>query len=585
MTEETAPAADEAPAAIFRRAQAHHRAGRFAEAERLYRAILEREPGHAPALHYLGLLAHRAGRTEHGIVLVREALAKDPRDAGAHTNLSMLALASGRALEAEVHARLAIALREPVAEAHVNLALALARVGDIDEALVHWRRALELAPESPAARAGLSTAELARLDRAPAPDPAARAAALVASGREIKTLGLREAALALFRRAVAIAPGDAQAQFALGTALVEAGALEEAEAACRRALAIDPGHGPALGNLGIALQEQGKAEEALEVLDRAVARAPDDALAHWNRALLLLRLGRLEEGFAAFEWRWKLKGRAPRAGAPWDGDALDGRTILLHAEQGIGDTVQCLRFVPAVAARGGRVLLAVQRPLEPLVGRIAGVARLVAEGTAIPPFDVQAPLMSLPRLLGVTLDTIPPPARLALPASSAAADLVRAAEGRRVGLAWAGRPSHHNDRRRSCPPAFLAPLADCPGTRFFSLQVSAGPRTPAASWRDLPPLLRNRTTDLGPRIAALADMAAAIAALDLVVTVDTAVAHLAGSLGVPTWLLLSHVADWRWLRARDDSPWYPSIRILRQPRPHDWPAVVRAVAERLRHPV
>ncbi|MCC7273312.1 MAG: tetratricopeptide repeat protein [Alphaproteobacteria bacterium] len=563
----------------MRRALAHHEAGELAAAERLYRDILKADPGHAGARQYLGVLAHQAGRTEEGIALVREALAAAPHDAGAHANLAQMALATGRLREAEVHARIAVALAPAMATAHVNLAATLLRAGEPGEARVHWLRALELEPRSPVARTGLAEATLAT----GAPDPAERAETLIAAGRALTKVGRRVDSAVLLRRATRIAPDSAGAHLALGTLLIDLDELDGATASLARAAALDPSSAAAHGNLGVALQEQGRSTEAIDAFATAGRLDPQDALAHWNRSLVLLRTGRWSEGFATFEWRWRLPGRAPRPGATWDGAPLDGRTLLLHAEQGMGDTIMCLRWLPAAVARArGRVLLAVQEPLQRLARATWPGLPLVEEGTPIPAHDVHLPLMSLPLLFGATPATLPPPVRFAVPPAGAAATAGGTADGeRRIGLVWAGRPSHPNDARRSCPPGFLAPLAAAAGCRFFSLQVPGARHAPAATIADLPPALRALTTDLGPALGDMADTAAALAALELIITVDSAVAHLAATQGVPTWMLASFVADWRWLEGRADSPWYPSLRLFRQERPHDWPSAIAAVAAAL----
>ncbi|MGE0715176.1 MAG: tetratricopeptide repeat protein [Alphaproteobacteria bacterium] len=578
MVETSGPGAD--TAARMRRALGLHEAGKLAAAERLYRDILSAEPGHLGARHYLGVLAHQAGRTEEGIVFLRDVLAAAPGDAGAHANLAQMALATGRMREAEVHARIATILAPGMAEAHVNLAAALARAGEPEEARRHWRRALEIQPQSPVARQGIAEATLAT----PNPDAVERARALTATGRLLAKLDRHVAAEELTRRAVALAPDLAETHLALGTLLIDMDDPAGAAEALATAAALEPASGPARGNLGVALQELGRSADAMQAFAAAVRLDAEDALAHWNHSLVLLRTGAWAEGLEAFEWRWRLPGRSARPGTPWDGTPLEGRTLLLHAEQGMGDSIMCLRWIPAAVARAGsgRVLLAVQEPLQRLVRATWPEVPLVAEGTPIPHYDVHLPLMSLPRLFAATPATLPPPVAFVLPEATRAGGSVTAGAGeRRIGLVWAGRPSHPNDARRSCPPGFLAPLATVPGCRFFALQAPAARHAPATTVTDLPPALRARTVDLGPLLTDMAETAAALTRMDLLITVDSAVCHLAGTQGVPTWVMTSFVADWRWFEHRADSPWYPGLRLFRQPRPHDWPAVVAAVAAAL----
>lgn len=322
---------------------------------------------------------------------------------------------------------------------------------------------------------------------------------------------------------------------------------------------------------------------ALAALDVALAAAPNEPGLHWNRAVALLQAGEWAEGWREFEWRRHDDRAEPPwrdLGAPtWRGEPLAGRTILLYAEQGLGDTLQCLRFAPSVAALGGRVILEVQFPLVDVARRTKGVAAVVARGDALPPFDLECPLMSLPGVLGATPDSIPG----AVPYLIARDDLADtwserldgiAANARlRVGLVWAGNPRFADDRRRSPGLAALRSILDAPGVHFLGLQKGEG----RAASADAPPPPAN-FTDLGPSIETMDDTAAIMTGLDLIISSCTAPAHLAGGLGRPLWLLLPHAPDWRWLLDRDDTPWYPSARLFRQTRPGDW----RGVAERVR---
>ena len=290
----------------------------------------------------------------------------------------------------------------------------------------------------------------------------------------------------------------------------------------------------------------------------------------------LLR-GEYEAGWAGYEHRLALRKFArvrERFDEPrWDGAPLAGQTILLHAEQGFGDTLQFIRYAPLVAARGGAVAVECPPSLASLVGSVEGVARVIEQGAALPPFACQAPLLSLPRILATDMDSIPADIPyLAPPPGPPPPPLVEAGEGFRVGIVWAGNPDHADDRNRSCGLAAFAPLRALGGVRLYGLQV--GPR--AADLQSLPP--GPPVIDLSPWLSDFAATARAMQALDLIVTVDSAPAHLAGALGRPAWVLLPFVPDWRWLLERDDSPWYPSLRLFRQPTFGDWPAVFERVA-------
>jgi hypothetical protein len=342
----------------------------------------------------------------------------------------------------------------------------------------------------------------------------------------------------------------------------------------------------------MVLYQQNQLEPAAACTARALALRPDDAATHKNHGWTLLKLGDLAAGFRDYEWRWRIPGfpvRMPDFPQPlWDGAALTGRTILLHAEQGLGDTLQFIRYAPLVRRRGAaRVLLACPRELVRLLGGMPDLDQVLGPNDPLPAFDCHAPLLSLPRLFGTTLETVPatvpylaPPPGLA---EAWAARLPPAEEGRlRVGLVWAGNPRRHQpewtaiDRRRSLALARLAPLAAIPGIQWLSLQKDRPPE----------PSIMTGPSGLAPfdvmdRVADLADTAALIAGLDLVIGVDTAVVHLAGAMARPVWLLSRFDGCWRWLHDRDDSPWYPTLRLFRQPGPGDWDSVIAAVTAAL----
>jgi len=290
--------------------------------------------------------------------------------------------------------------------------------------------------------------------------------------------------------------------------------------------------------------------------------------------MLLLVQGRLREGFEKYEWRWKLGTLVPR-GLPaprWNGEDLAGRTILLHGEQGYGDTIQGLRYAPLVAARGARVVLEVPQPLMRLAGSVSGVDTLLTAGQALPRLDFVCPLLSLPRACATTLETIPADVPyLAPPPDTLAQWRARlAGRGLKVGIAWAGSPLHRSDAKRSIDIEKLAPLLQIEGVRWFSLQV--GERA-----GDLARLPADHVTDLAPHLSDFAETAAAVAHLDLVISVDTAVVHLAGALARPAWVMLRSQPDWRWLLEREDTPWYPTLRLFRQHDRGDWNEVVARV--------
>ncbi len=329
-------------------------------------------------------------------------------------------------------------------------------------------------------------------------------------------------------------------------------------------------------NLGRALEALNRHEAAVESYARAAALAPDYAGAQWNLALARLALGDFAAGWAGYEWRWRNGDLCERrfAEPPWRGEPLAGRTILVHAEQGLGDTVHFARYVPLLAARGARVMLEVQRPLLRLLASLAGIERLYVAVDPLPARDCHVPLLSLPGLFATTLETIPADVPYLGAASERVAKwaaLMAPMAAPCIGFAWAGSATNRNDRNRSMPLEALLPLFEIAGPSFFSLQKEMRPGE-AEMLARFP-----EVHALGDRLEDFADTAAAMAQLDVVISVDTAAAHLAGALARPLWLLLPFAAEWRWLRQRETSPWYPTARPFRQPQPGDWAGVVGSV--------
>jgi hypothetical protein len=404
-------------------------------------------------------------------------------------------------------------------------------------------------------------------------------------GLVLAAQGRLDEAIAAYRAATAIHPNLAEAHNNLGNALKEKGELDEAIAVFRRALALKPEYAEAHNNLGAALLAQGHIDEAIAAHRQAVAFDPRVPDIHYNLSLDLLTRGDLQQGWEEYEWRWKLPSFQPylrRFSQPlWDGSPLDGRTILLYAEQGYGDAIQFIRYVPLVAQRGGKIVIECGVELRRLFQSMAGICQIVVRAERLPAFDVHAPLLSLPRIFGTTLNNVPDSVSYL---SADPADIT--AWGRRmdrlepavkVGLAWAGRPTHLNDANRSIKLAMLAPLAKVSGVRFFSLQKGAAAEQVASDALSAGIELIDFAGDLND----YADTAALIANLDLVIAVDTSVVHLAGAMGKLVWVLLPFVPDWRWTMTGERSPWYPTARLFRQASRGDWTSVIRRVVEGL----
>jgi tetratricopeptide (TPR) repeat protein len=348
----------------------------------------------------------------------------------------------------------------------------------------------------------------------------------------------------------------------------------------RKALAIDPRHVAALNNLGSVLVDLDRPEEALGYFDRAIAVDPGYAEAHLNKAIVMLRLGDLQRGWIEYEWRWKCPSQNlgdRRFDKPlWlGGEPIAGKVVLLHNDQGLGDALQFCRYVPLLKARGADIILEIDGPLNALLSRLPGISRCFAKGAQLPTFDFHCPLTSLPLAFSTTLDTIPSEVPYLPRASDGAGPQLGPSKRPRIGLVWSGNPNHLNDHNRSVPLENLLPLLDGVDAQFVSLQKNARPEDEE--------LLRQRSDvlDLGPALRDFADTAAVVEQLDLIISVDTSVVHLAGGLGRPLWILLPYIPDWRWLLDRDDSPWYPTARLFRQTATRDWPVVVERVREAL----
>jgi Flp pilus assembly protein TadD len=480
--------------------------------------------------------------------------AADPRDADAQLALGNALMQAGRYADAAAAYARSLGLAPGNARAHNNLAVAFAEQRLFDRAIPHYRAALRLDPGYAEAHYNLGNAL-----------------------REVVRYG---EAVACYERALALRPDWPGAHCNRGLALAAQGHQALAEVAYRAALAFDPDHAEAQNNLGLAVQIQGRVDEARAHFDRALALAPEFASAHANRAQLALLRGDLERGWPEYEWRWRLPGMfLPRVEAPaWDGSPVAGRTLLLRAEQGFGDTIQFVRFAAALNRAGATTILECQPALAPLLAKASGVHAVVPRGSTPPRCDFQIPLASLPLALGVRALAAIPAEVPYLAVDESRRDGWRATlaqhDGGKVGIAWRGNPKHPQDCHRSIPPERFAALGVRHRATLVSLQ--AGERA-----RGIPGIFEPAPD---PERAPLPfeEWAALIAALDLVVTCDSVMAHLAGALGVPVWVALPLVPDWRWLLERDDSPWYPTARLFRQRRLDDWDEVFARIAAALR---
>jgi len=397
--------------------------------------------------------------------------------------------------------------------------------------------------------------------------------------------GRNDIAIGLIRQAIMLRPNFTEAYNNLGKALKDSGQLSEAIAACRQAIALRPDFAEVHNNLGNALRDKGQLDEAIAACRQAITLNNNLPEPHFDLAFTLLMRGDFQKGWPEYEWRFKgrnLLSSARNFPQPrWDGSPLEDRTLLLYTEQGYGDALQFIRYLPLVARRGGKIIIECQDEFARLFRSIPGTYQIVTRGAPLPAFDLYCPLLSLPLVFGTTLENIP----TNVPYLYADAQDVQKWRQRldndlpimksgKVGLVWAGKPLP--DPNRSIKLSSLAPLGQVPGVRLVSLQKgaeAAQAKTPPMGWELI---------DWTQELKDFADTAALIASLDLVITVDTAAAHLAGAMGKPVWTLLPFNSDWRWLLEREDSPWYPTMRLFRQSARGDWDSVIKRVADALK---
>lgn len=568
-------------AAQLQRAITLHQQGNLLEAGEIYRDILAADPDQVDALNLMGVVMQAAGDLETAEQLLARATELAPDYFAPFANLGNVLQVAGRVTDAITAFRTALELNPQSVESANNLASALNESAAHDDALAASEKALALLPAFPEALVNKGNALLG-LGRTEAAVDAYREALRLAPGHSNALFNLGnaymdmaafESAIEPYRQAVAADSNNPEKHFNLANALMKADHFEDCLAPFEHALALKPDYVDALCNHASALQSLGRTEEAVRRLQKALALQPESADLHWNLALAALQHGDQETGWREYEWRWKMPNAAgfhrDFAQPQWRGEPLDGRTVFIHTEQGFGDNLQFCRYVPMVAAAGGSVVLECRPELDRLFAGLAGVAARVHLGDPVPDFDFYIPLMSLPHVFGTTLETVPGDVPyLSVPDGLATDSRLAGAAGFKVGLAWAGSPTRVDDHKRSLAFSDLTPLFDVPGVRFFSLQVGPGREQLSDCAADAP------VTDLADGLHDFADTAAAIAALDLVVSVDTSVLHLAGALGKPAWGMMSQPTGYLWMNDRHDSPWYPSLRLFRQPAPGQWPAVI-----------
>jgi tetratricopeptide (TPR) repeat protein len=499
------------------------RGGNFEQAGILCDAVLRETPDRVDALKILSGVRFMEGRLDEALSAIGRAAVLAPGDARVQANLGSVQTRLGRFDEAIASFEKALTIEPGYAEAHYNLGSALSALERHEEALGHYDHVLAAVPN--------------------------HHRALINRGASLTALNRHEEAIASYDKVLASDPGNAEAQT----------------------------------NRGAALNDLHRVDEAIGEYDKVIANRPHDAFAHWNKALASLYRGDLATGWREHEWRWAKPDFAPnRRDYPqpqWRGETDPaGKTILVFSEQGLGDSIQFCRYATLLAEAGATVLVEIQPALKSLLSRLPGAAQVIARGEALPAFDLQCPLMSLPLAFSTTLESIPAKVPYLSPLPAKTDEWRRRLGARtrpRIGIAWSGSPTHKNDRNRSLPLARLAPLASDPRFEFHVLQKDIQERDRAAL-EALPDLKIH-----SDKLIDFDDTAALTTEMDLVVSVDTAAAHLAGAMARPTWVMLTFAPDWRWMMTREDSPWYPTMRLFRQTSHGDWDGVLTRVREAL----
>ncbi|PKU21829.1 tetratricopeptide repeat protein [Telmatospirillum siberiense] len=547
------------PANLFASAMQYHRAGQMADAERLYRQILDSDPYNADALHCLGIVAYQAGQNDVAVDRIRKAIAINSTAQKYYCNLGNALQKQNRMAEAIKCYQRAVTLKPDYAVGHYNIGRMFQGLGQLNEAISAYKQALMHVQNDVDTYYNL--------------------------GNAFRDQGNFDEAVSCYERVITLKPDYAEGYNNLAAVFQEHDKLDNAIICSERAILLKPDLPEAHNNRGYILQELGCLEESLECYHMAIHSNTDYAPAHRNLGIALLLKGDFTSGWKELEWRdsgsifdrEKSKYKFPR----WKGESLHNRSILLYdGEDGFGDTLQFARYISIIADLGARTVVLVDRSLAALLGTIRGVDQVIGVGDEIPECDFHLPLMSAPFVLGTRLDTVPSlvPYISADPAKVSIWERKLAhLPGLKVGLVWGGNPRPHDpdaatmDRRRSLHWAQMAPLLRVSGVSFISLQKG----TPASQLQHVPP--ESRPVDYMAEITNFSDTAALVENLDLVITVDTSVAHLAGALNKPVWILSRFNGCWRWLLDRENSPWYPSARLFRQPKSGDWQSVIENV--------
>lgn len=545
--------------ARFKKALENYRVGKLREAEKICKQIYRANHSYSPVLDLLGMIAYQAGQYDVAVNLMGAAVKVCPDNPFYLNNLGNAFLVNGRINEAIQCYRDAVRIDPNIAQAYFNLGVALMKRGLSDEALKSFEIALMLKPDY--------------------------TDALYRSGIILSQKEKPDEAIICFEKLLKIEPARHEALFALGAALGTVHREDEAIACYRKVLETTPDHVYALNNLGLLLKERGEINQAMALYRKAIKIRPDLAGPHWNLSHLLLLSGDFEAGWKEFEWRlhkadWQKANLRPCKAPFWNGESFQGKSLFIHDEQGLGDTIQFVRYLPMVKAYGGEVVFETQKPLLGLLKDFPGIDRLLPEsedGVLPADIDFYTPLLSLPAIFNTVLDTIPNTAPYLHADALKTRYWCERLEGAdfKVGLVWAGRAENPNDRNRSCPLRQFEPLASIGGVRLIGIQKGKA----AEQVEDLPSGIE--MINFGPELGDFTDTMGLIENLDLVIAVDTAVAHLTGAMDKPVWLVLTFAHHWPWLLKRTRTPWYPSMRIYRQEKKGAWAPVFAKIEKDL----
>jgi tetratricopeptide (TPR) repeat protein/GT2 family glycosyltransferase len=570
-----------------------HQRGHLREAEQLYRLVLQNNPDNAAALHSLGIIAHQTGNHDKAVELINKAIVNNPRMPQYHNTLGLIFEAGGEFEQAILAYHQAILIKPDYAEAYHNMAIALQSQGRYTDAIEKCKQAILLKSDYAEVYNTMAFCLEKQEQYAEAIENYKRALRLKPDfaeaynhlGYVLNKQGKSEEAIESFRQALDVDPNYAEAYSNLGIALKDREQFAEAIENFEQAIRIEPDFAEAYYNLANSLRDEGKCSEAIENYKQAIRLKPDYTEAHWNTSLTSLLNGNFIEGWKGYRWRQNIDlkiliGRHYKGKPRWDGTPFEGKRLFVHYEQGLGDNIQFVRYLPMIKARGGTVIFETLKPLIALLKDFPGADQIVEnhpDGKPSVDFDIYTSLLDMPNIFGTTLETIPSeiPYIHADPAKAQYWRNKLAGPYFKVGIVWAGSPAHGNDRYRSCKLKDFAPLAKIDGVRLYGLQKGKA----AAQMEEMAEILP--IVDISKEFEDFTDTAAAIENLDLVISVDTSVLHLAGAMGKPTWALLPYAPEWRWMLDRQDSPWYPTMKLYRQKDWGRWEPVFEQVASEL----